>query len=515
MVDTKLDTSLTRNGSSRDAWFPWVACALGLAMMYWPTFSSGFAFIQTDTGDSRLVNFILEHSWRWVTGHASFWDPPIFYPAKGVTAWCENLVGVAPIYWLWRALGFAHDTSFQLWAPSVSALNFFAAYRMLRGPAGRSRVSSGAGAWLFAFAALRVNQLCHHQMLGVFWTAWAVHALLRLQERPGWRWAVALGLAIAGQLFAGIYLGWFLVFGLCVYAAVSVAEPTGVLRWGMGRWYAGAGATAAFAFFHFYARYREAGQLFGFWKTSDLYIPHWRAWFDLGGGSWFYAWTAQDIGGAVEYRLGLGFLTLALCVAGLWLHRPARSLLVAWGVLVAVATWGWLPVFTYFPGANGIRTASRVGELTVLVAAFGLSYVVDLVKLRAKSYVPGLFVLLAAVALEQGTTTGRYSKEVDRQDIERIASQLRWGDCGAFLFSPLAPASIPDKYQLDAMWAALETGVPTLNGYSGHTPPGWDLGVPYLDFDDEEEDTRAHLEGWATQTGLDPQRICLIRAPNS
>jgi hypothetical protein len=48
--------------------------------------------------------------------------------------------------------------------------------------------------------------------------------------------------------------------------------------------------------------------------------------------------------------------------------------------------------------------------------------------------------------------------------------------CEVFLMSPMQGYGPYWKYQLDAMWASMVAGVPTLNGYSGQNPKDWGLG---------------------------------------
>ncbi len=53
--------------------------------------------------------------------------------------------------------------------------------------------------------------------------------------------------------------------------------------------------------------------------------------------------------------------------------------------------------------------------------------------------------------------------------------------CQAFLLRvPNQPANYLD--QNDAMWISLKTGLPTLNGSSGWSPPGWRLEDPTIDY---------------------------------
>ena len=53
-----------------------------------------------------------------------------------------------------------------------------------------------------------------------------------------------------------------------------------------------------------------------------------------------------------------------------------------------------------------------------------------------------------------------------------------------FYYSPRHSALPINQYHLDAMWAEIETGIPTINGYSGLAPPGWS---PLYDADFKEQ----------------------------
>lgn len=100
------------------------ALHLGMAMAHRPMLASGLARVQTDTGDPRLLNSILEHGYRWAIGdpkHGDFWSPPFFFPARNAAGYSDVLLGTAPAYWGWRAFGTEPDTAFQLWLLTLSA----------------------------------------------------------------------------------------------------------------------------------------------------------------------------------------------------------------------------------------------------------------------------------------------------------------------------------------------------------------------------------------------------------
>ena len=47
---------------------PSCAAALGLLMLFHEMFASGLALYPSDPADPRYIQFVLEHSWRWLRG---------------------------------------------------------------------------------------------------------------------------------------------------------------------------------------------------------------------------------------------------------------------------------------------------------------------------------------------------------------------------------------------------------------------------------------------------------------
>src|SRR5207244_1566392 len=104
---------------------------------------------------------------HWIHGtppHRSFWDIPIFYPTRNVAAFSDTLLTVAPLYWVWRVVGFLPDTAFQLWMLTTSVLNYLAGYWLMRNGFCLGVPGSIGGAFLFAFAAPRTNEVEHQQL---------------------------------------------------------------------------------------------------------------------------------------------------------------------------------------------------------------------------------------------------------------------------------------------------------------------------------------------------------------
>ena len=46
-----------------------------MMLAFYPVFVSGFGRVPGDFGDARLVNYLLEHSWRWLLREPAMGGP--------------------------------------------------------------------------------------------------------------------------------------------------------------------------------------------------------------------------------------------------------------------------------------------------------------------------------------------------------------------------------------------------------------------------------------------------------
>ncbi|MGP0065949.1 MAG: hypothetical protein ACLQGP_20410 [Isosphaeraceae bacterium] len=350
--------------------------ALGVFMAHHPMIGSGFRRIQIDLQDTRLIHYLLEHSYLWarrVPGHRDLWSPPFFYPAANVAAYSDLFLSLGPVYWFFRVFGLSPDLSFGLWMVSMSALNYAAGLWLFGRGLGFGMPASVAGASLVAFGAPRVNQMGHPQLLPCFYVLISVYALSRLagggpmsrRARAGyWLMAVLAGVA---QLYGGAYLGWFLMLGTATATVAALALPScrtallGMVK--RDSWMIVASAAVGVVLLQpFLAHYLPAAK-----EVKEQFLPTLRAlhpgvwsWLDMGPGSWLWGWTAgwspfRVLGFPQEHHLGIGLLTPILCAAGLYLcrERPiCRLAALAAGLL-------WLAT-TYLPGDKLVFLAGGV-----------------------------------------------------------------------------------------------------------------------------------------------------------
>ena len=95
----------------------------------------------------------------------------------------------------------------------------------------------------------------------------------------------------------------------------------------------------------------------------------------------------------------------------------------------------------------------------------------------------------------------------------RVASIARAVDpaCRAFLYTPVAQTPPRAQDHTDAMWAALERGVPTVNGRSGSQPPGWNLWDVVINDGDDVQRITGALTEWIEMNDSSLHGVCWVK----
>lgn len=525
----------------RELSWPAAFLALGLVIGHYPMLFSRFRLMEAELGDTRFINYILEHSWLWLThapNHRSLWDPPFFFPASNVLAYSETMLGTAALYHTWRLIGFDMSSAYQGWLLSLSVLNFVAMYWLARRGLRASPAAAGGSSALFAFAGVRLAQAGHYQLYPQFWLllslvsiAIALSASASIYRQLG---SFLIAPLVAMQVWASFYLGWFSVLSLCIAACVALFFRASrrplveMTRARFGPVVAGL-AIAAILLWPMLSRYTSAAQSIGMRSFDEVraMIPEFRNWIHLGAPSFVYGKLAElplflNIPMEHEQRLGYGLVTSILAVMGWWFGRKRSEIAISaicGLVLLLIASriedkTAWRFIFSVVPGAGAIRAVSRIGLMVLIPVSFGVAITIDrlmqVVKTRTgKLLVPGLVGL--ACLLEQAQRLRAFDKDENRAVVQRLASQIGRNRCHSFFYTPIHPLRQHWKYQLDAMWAEIAAGVPTINGYSGHSPPHWQLEYSVINSPEDELRLSMLLRDWANTQRVDPSRVCWLR----
>jgi hypothetical protein len=471
----------------------------GVLCAFHPTLLSGGTRIQTDPADTLFNHYVLEHSWLWVSrpGYAgTFWSPPCFYPARLTLAYSENLLGTAPVYWLYRsALG--PPMAYAAWMITVCSLTYATTALALR-CLGVAHGFAAFGAFVFAFGLPRMVNLCHHQLLPHLFAPLAVCATWCFLTRPRLPTLAGLLAACLLQALSSIYLGWFLLLALAIFIPCLLATHRNcwpqLVHFSRRSWVPVAGMLAATTLFFavFLIPYREANR--GFvrdWQECTPHMPKVRDWLLPPPVGATARWLSIDCGtpnlecwcfpGWVVLALaGLGAV-LAICRPRLLGAERARVVLALLATALTLAVLSladvrdgllWRFVYDHVPGAMAIRAVGRVGLTVLLFALAG-----GLLTLDALTRVPGTSkrwrwtvagVVLLLGALEQ------IDLELPSFDVssfyphaEALGKRLQRGTASYILSRPEIPWYTGE---LLAMWAGLYSNRPVINGYSGRWP---------------------------------------------
>jgi hypothetical protein len=243
-----------------------VVAALGyiaLAVAYsWPL-AIRLADVPHDPGDPLLTTWFLWWNTQAIPLTAQWWNAPMFYPATGVFAFSEHLLGLAPIAVPLNLLTgqplIGHNVAF-IATFALSALGaHFLAYTVTR----RHDVSVIA-AVAYAFAPYRLPQAPHIQVLASHWTPVCLAALHRYDQTARPRWAV---LASVAWVLQALSCGYYMLF-LVVLVALWF------LWFGAGRWPLRQVAVAGAAFavgglllLPFLVEYQAIHEMYGFRRS--------------------------------------------------------------------------------------------------------------------------------------------------------------------------------------------------------------------------------------------------------
>ncbi len=514
----------------------------GLLLAFYPTILSGFRRLQVDEADTRFNNYLLEHSYRWVTRdplHSYLWDPPFFYPANNVLAYGDTLLTVAPLYWIWRALRFAPDVAFGLWMITVSVLNFAAAWLLLRHAVGANWLGCALGAFIISFGNARLAQLGHQQLLPHFWTLLAIHSLLVVFRQGPTLPSIAVGFWVClffcssvAQLYASYYYGYFLVLIVLIAFLWGLARP----HWRAQMLYVLRTCRKAIATssliavlllvplaYHYLLAAAEVGvrgpgsdrqglpRLLSYvWMGKDNLLYGW-----MGRLSWFQSLPMRH-----EQAIGLGMVTSAVTVWFLWRYRTETWVRVVAAVMVTAFVCFtmfpggvrlWRVWYYALPGIQGIRVMARIGILLLLPAGMAVATLVRTTERSRYAWVGLLIALVCCV--EQARFHRWYDRDACRRRVEQLAARIDRSSVAFYVTRARRREGGLSKWHLDAMWAATLSGVPTINGYSGNFPPGWDLYRSVIRNKADERRIAVALRSWIARHSQHLSRVQWVRVP--
>lgn len=520
-----------------------VMLVVGLCQMPLAVVGADLRYTPGDLVDNRLNNYVLEHGYRWVTGRErSFWSAPFCWPTPRMTARSDAHLGDLPFYAAFRLAGAEPERAFQACVVAFFVLNFASAYWAFR-RVGLCPTGAAAGAYVFAFGIPVGENLWHFQLLPRFLVPPAAALAWAAAWAPTWRRVGGCAACVVGQMYLTVYVGLMLAGMLAAGAVVLVALNRGRLPWRALVWpgrremlaraavlCAVAAAAVPLVRPHL-AMSRDAEPVPR--ETLVRFIPDPGAWVRPSevAVAWGWLLVANDRADDTFRHGKMLFPGLIPCLGvvvgfvvvvagrgrspGLSGLAGVAAVVVALAAVVVVRGEHWSPYerLMSLPLVGSLRGVGRV--ILVLLLPLGLltGWLVHVAVGRAARHgvapaaaavVVALLVVLAdqrvrgpddpawdkrRFAVAEARDRRLRLSETIRDEVER-ADRTGPEPVVVYLF-PRSRDGWDLPTQLDAMCAAQDAGVPTMNGWTGYPPRGW---YPFQNF--------TEIEVWLRGRGL-------------
>jgi hypothetical protein len=452
-----------------------------------------------------------------------------------------NEVVYAPL----RLLGAEPLLALSLTAVGLSAVAYFFLYLFLR-RFGVSALIASLAAFIFTFANNLYLSSYHFQLFAVYYIPiigyCAQIAVSDVHQRPTRAYLVgALGAGLYGLLFStGYYMAWFFSLALLIFTPITIAfawpqvlswwhrRPSRVFVLGLVVSVTFLGALSIFLIIYVPVLATGAVRTFGEYL---VYAPSPIDIINVGMKNFIWSGVIQSlrlIGGDhldnIEVSLALTPIVQILLLSSVILaFRPrfwpdsetgriARAFALAaasvcvlfYFLVIKVGNLSLFRViYAIVPGATAIRVGDRGMVVANLFAVTAIGLTVDrLIRRFFKLSRPlmrvgglaALMVLLSLGTIEQLnlSQTAYLSRKFEREHISALGAAPR--ACRAFYL--VSPANREVELQPEAMMIALDQHIPTINGYSGLSPPGWNLDDPNL------TDYEQEAVGWTARRGI-------------
>lgn len=495
--------------------------------MHFVVFSSmgwNLEFFPGDAGDARFNNYILEHGYRYISGvEPGFWGARFLFPEGGVITYSDNLLGTMPIYAVFRWLGAERETAFQGWVLALFALNFLCSYGVLNWLS-KNRYAAALGAFVFTFSIALQSQMAHAQMFPRFFIPLAIWAGLLFYESLKTKHFFWMLMAIVGQFYAGIYLGFMLLvpmFILFLFILFSrrrkLAEHFRDRKWA-------AQALAGFGVAMLLMWLLMEPYISGMDRFKDLdyafvvdsiptvksffYAPKGTFWtmFEETGKYYPEFWNHQIFPGGMAL---LAMLLFPVILFLKWKKGTLNKKLVflsvagAFTFLVFIRYSG-TSIYQWFfelPGFNSMRSMTRVINVELLFFAVAVTLLFSEISNRWKSRQWLVLLVLPLLVLDNHidplwtVRTKKTNVQMARKKLEQRMAYIP--ENSVVSYEPDSLVAPVNYYHLDMMIAAQDLNLRTINGYTARLPETY---IPYARSLTEE--TR---KKWLESRGLNPK----------
>jgi hypothetical protein len=509
-------------------WLPVLIFVVGLWYFCFRILGFGLEFIPGDMGDSRFINYLLEHGYQWSLGNKdAFWNAGFMYPYPDSIAFSDNMLGTMPFYGFWRMFGINQETSYQLWWIVICSLNYWSAYYVLKRWFKRWDLAI-IGAWVFAFTIFNLGQLNYMQMMIRFMVPIVIYSGLRLVDTSHWKYFAIFALGIVYQFYGVIYTGFFVMyfsaFLIVIYAIIKKKYWFFVPLFKKKQilYTLGTTVVSVLVLGWLMLPYYEMSQEMGLRSYDEVkwYVPVIMSY--LYAHESAFAWSVLSENCRPDVAIwwihytfpGMIPLLGLFSIPFLWIYWKIRRVQIshfAWALSITAFVVFLFYIRSYdgqtlyalmfkLPGMSSMRVLNRFMHVEIFLL---IALLISLFTRLPKKW---SVVLLLLVILDNSFSTGgviRTSKDeiTSRRElmISTIKKQLK-PEHEAFAFTD--PEEAFFVTQIDGMIVTNYVDIPTINGYSSGCPVGFGnfFGKP----------DREGLRVWYETNQMDSTKVLVI-----
>jgi hypothetical protein len=463
-----------------------------------------FLYFPGDLGDGRLNLYFLEHAYQFFFGHVNhFWDAPFMYPEPNTIAYSDNLLGSAPIYFLFRIFGYNIYLSYLSWYVVVTSLNYIFAYILLR-KLFQDNYAPVLGAFVFAFSIALQSQLTHAQTFPRFAIPLAFLMLIQFKDTLRPKYFFLTLFSVVYQIYCGIYLGFMLAIPILVFIILIFFQNKKVIKQLFNtnkKWVKLMISSIIVNFllltplYHYLERNRVP--TFNYFKQIVQTVPTIKSFFYSKSGSllWDFlsdignkypAWWDHQIfagGIATISLLFVFFILIKKIITNKFSIKKISSvfLLMLSGLITFLLFIRFYKITLYlliffFPGYSSMRSLTRIINIELIFYAIATAFVFANMLKRKRKYSFFLFVFLLSILVvdnyyykEGKLYRTRIQTAIERTNkFDNILSKIP--DKSVISFEPKEKSDLSIYYNIDAMLFSQKYNFRSINGYTGSCP---------------------------------------------
>jgi len=466
--------------------------SVGMLLSVMPYFGWNFRCLP-GSNDTIFNSLVFEHGYLWLSGlRESFWSPSYFFPAPSVLAYSDSHIGNLPVIALLRCF-FSLETTVAMWIILQFVLNYGVCVGVLR-KWNFSVIAACAGAYFFTFALPVTAQFAHIQLLPRFAGVLALYFAREFWLDRSWRSFGAVLLFLIWQFLCSIYLGSIFLLTLIIYflflAVIEGKQQNWrlFLRGNNRREFICrivCAALAAALLWKFLQPYHTVWVILNKVKPQSILAfspPQIWSYLLPSPDSPVYHWlfSVNPIAPLnAEHSLFPGLAAVIALCAAIWIACKDRNreltvvLLVTATLIVFSLQLGPFCLSQWFcnhvPGFNSLRSIARIILVLLFGGAVCIAFLID--RLPINNLLKTIFLILLLADSIILSTSNRLDPQDWRHDEALLADQLKnVPPKSVFIY---VPQKCDSRTQLIAMQVAQQLDLSTVNGYSGHNPPGW------------------------------------------